>query len=75
METKKIKITKATCLESGKNGYYFKETLPWYEDKIGNIFEVLLETKDYAGTECYNVVKDGYPSGLYIKVTDCEDIK
>ena len=75
MKTKKIKIAKATCLESGKNGFYFKESSPWYENKIGDIFDVLLETKDYAGTECYNVVKDGYTSGLYIKVTDCEDVK
>ena len=56
METKKVKIVKATCLESGKNGYCFKELSPWYENKIGDVFEVSLEIKDYAGTECYNVI-------------------
>lgn len=75
METKKIKIVKATCLESGKKGYCFKEVSPWYENKIGDVFEVSLEIKDYAGTECYNVIKDGYNSGLYIKVEDCEDVE
>ena len=75
METKKVRIINATCLRSGINGNYFKETAPWYENKIGNIYEVLQIVQDYAGNECYNVVRDGHLSGLYIKVEDCKDVK
>ena len=75
MKTKKVKIVKATCLHSGNKGYYFKEVSPWYDGKIGEVFEVFEDVKDCCGNDCYNVTKDGgYGSGLYIKVEDCEDV-
>lgn len=74
MKTKKIRIVKASCLRSGNKGCYFKEVSPWYENKIGEVFDVFEEVKDYCGNDCYNVSKDGYNSGLYIQVEDCEDV-
>lgn len=75
MKTKKVRIVKATPLKSGIDGNYFKETSPWYENEIGNIYEVFYIVQDYAGNDCYNIVRDGHFTGFYIKVEDCVDVE
>lgn len=64
---KMVKIINATKTEG--------KIEPWYNDKIGEIFKVDVNNiLNMMGHNCFNVIKDGYPSGLYIKVEDCEVI-
>lgn len=67
METKKVKIVKVTS--------FYRDVVPWYENKVGEVFDVYKDIYDTMGHNSYNVKDEkSYNSGLYIKVEDCEDV-
>lgn len=66
METKRIKIIKATSIHGNVE--------PWYTNKIGEVYEVYTEIFDMLGKDCYNLNKEKHTAGLYVKVEDCEDV-
>ncbi len=66
METKKVRIVKATSI--------YRNVEPWYVNKIGEVYEVYTEIFDMMGEACYNLDKEKHTAGLYVKVEDCEDV-
>ena len=67
METKKVRIIKATSI--------YRDVEPWYVNKIGEVYEVYTKIFDRMGKPAYNLDKEKHTAGLYVKVEDCEDVE